>query len=58
MNEVKNKLSYFFTDNSEPSFLSGEALSALFGSLLCAVPELRFLGGILVPGYLTVKRSN
>lgn len=45
----KHNFSYFLTDNSGLSFLSGEALSALgFSSLLCVVPELRFLGGILV----------
>lgn len=48
--------SYFLRDNSGLSFFSGEAFSAVgFISLLCVVPELRFLGGILVSGYVTAN---
>lgn len=55
--EMKEKyLSYFLKDNSGLSFLSGETLSAVvFGCLLCAGVELRFLGGIVIWTYFTKK---
>lgn len=54
-----NDFSYFFRDNSGLSFFSGEPLSALgFSSLLCGVPELRFLGGILLSADATGRCIN
>lgn len=55
-----NYLSYFFSDNSGLSCLSGEeALSALgFGSLFCVIPEWRFLGGILTASASLKSKLN